>query len=50
MLEGDVVPPEDALSRLLEVGAPVVTAVYPQWVNERLCSNVQTRMPASCGM
>jgi hypothetical protein len=41
MLEGDVVPPEDALGRLLDVGAPVVTAVYPQWVDERVCANVQ---------
>jgi hypothetical protein len=47
MLEGDVVPPEDALGRLLEVGAPVVTAVYPQWVDERLCSNVQALTDAT---
>jgi hypothetical protein len=42
MLEGDVVPPEDALARLLDAGAPVATAVYPQWVDDRLCANVQT--------
>lgn len=42
MLEGNVVPPEDALARLLDVGAPVATAVYPQWVDQRLCANVQT--------
>jgi len=47
MLEGDVVPPEDALDRLLDVGAPVVTAVYPQWVNERLCANVQAMTDAT---
>jgi hypothetical protein len=42
MLEGDIVPPEDVLDRLLDVGAPVATAVYPQWVDERLCASVQT--------
>jgi hypothetical protein len=40
MLEGDVVPPEDVLDRLLDVDAPVVTAAYPQWLDERLCANV----------
>lgn len=42
MLEGDVVPPADVLDRLLEAGAPVVTAAYPQWVDDRLSTNVQT--------
>jgi hypothetical protein len=42
LLDGDVVPPEDVLERLLLVGAPVVTAVYPQWVDERLSTNVQS--------
>jgi hypothetical protein len=42
MLEGDVVPPEDALARLLDAQAPIVTAAYPQWVDDRLCTNVQT--------
>jgi len=42
LLEGDIVPPEDALDRLLDAAAPVVTAVYPQWVDDRLCANVQT--------
>jgi hypothetical protein len=41
LLEGEVLPPEDALSRLLDAGAPIVTAVYPQWVDDRLCTNVQ---------
>jgi hypothetical protein len=40
MLDGDVVPPEDALGRLLDVDAPVATAAYPQWLDERLCANV----------
>jgi hypothetical protein len=47
MLEGDVVPPEDALDRLLAVDAPVATAVYPQWLDDRVCSNVQTTADAS---
>jgi len=42
MLEGDLVPPADVLDRLLAAGAPVVTAAYPQWVDDRLSSNVQT--------
>jgi hypothetical protein len=42
LLEGDVVPPDDVLDRLILVGAPVVTAVYPQWVDDRLSTNVQT--------
>jgi hypothetical protein len=42
LLEGDVVPPADALERLLEVDAPVATAVYPQWVNEHLVTSVQS--------
>jgi hypothetical protein len=42
MLEGDIVPPEDALERLLEADAPVATAAYAQWVDDRLCANVQT--------
>ncbi len=41
LLEGDIVPPEDVVERLLKVGAPVATAVYPQWVDERLSTNVQ---------
>jgi hypothetical protein len=41
LLEGDVVPPEDALERLLAAGAPVATAAYAQWTDDRLCSNVQ---------
>jgi hypothetical protein len=41
LLEGDVVPPADVLDRLLEADAPIVTAVYPQWSDERLCANVQ---------
>jgi hypothetical protein len=41
LLEGDVVPPEDALDRLLLANAPVVTAAYAQWVDDRLCANVQ---------
>jgi len=47
LLEGDVVPPEDALDRLLLVRAPVVTAVYPQWVDDRLSSNVQSTTDAT---
>ena len=42
-LEGEVVPPEDALDRLLATGAQIATAVYPQWVDDRLCTNVQMR-------
>jgi hypothetical protein len=41
MLEGDVVPPADVLERLLEGDAPIVTASYPQWIDDRLCANVQ---------
>lgn len=41
LLEGDVVPPEDVIDRLLKADAPVVTAVYPQWVDDRLSTNVQ---------
>jgi hypothetical protein len=41
LLDGDVVPPENLLDRLLLVDAPVVTAAYPQWVDERLSTNVQ---------
>jgi hypothetical protein len=40
-LEGDVVPPEDLLDRLLATPAPVVTAVYPRWLDGRMTSNVQ---------
>jgi hypothetical protein len=47
LLEGDVVPPEDVLDRLLLVGAPVVTAVYPHWVDERLATNVQATADAT---
>jgi hypothetical protein len=42
LLDGDVVPPEDALERLLDVGAPIATAAYPQWIDDRLYANVQT--------
>lgn len=42
LLEGEVVPPEDALVRLLDAGAPIITAVYPQWTDDRLCTSVQT--------
>jgi hypothetical protein len=41
LLEGDIVPPEDALSRLLDAAAPIATAVYTQWADDRLCTNVQ---------
>lgn len=41
LLEDDVVPPEDVLDRLLRVEAPVVTAVYPRWLEGRLTTNVQ---------
>jgi hypothetical protein len=47
LLEGDVVPPEDVLDRLLLVGAPVVTAAYPQWVDDRLTTNVQATADAT---
>jgi hypothetical protein len=47
LLEGDVVPPEDALDRLLDANAPVVTAAYPQWIDDRLCANVQTPTDAT---
>jgi hypothetical protein len=47
LLEGHVVPPEDVLDRLLLVRAPVATAVYPQWVDERLSSNVQATTDAT---
>jgi hypothetical protein len=46
LLEGDVVPPEDALDRLLRVRAPVATALYPQWLDDRLVTNVQTATDA----
>ena len=46
LLEGDVVPPADALERLLDVNAPVATAVYPQWLDDRLLTNVQARPDA----
>jgi hypothetical protein len=41
LLEGGVVPPENVLERLLEADASIVTAVYLQWVDERLSTNVQ---------
>jgi hypothetical protein len=41
------VPPEDVIDRLLLVGAPVATAVYPQWVDERLSTNVQAAADAT---
>jgi hypothetical protein len=41
LLEGDIVPPEDVVERLLKLNAPVATAVYPQWVDDRLVTNVQ---------
>jgi hypothetical protein len=41
MLEGDVVPPTDALDRLLDARAPIATAAYPQWTDAGLCANVQ---------
>lgn len=41
LLEGDVLPPEDVVDRLLQVKAPVVTALYPQWTGDRLSTNVQ---------
>ena len=47
LLEGDVVPPEDALARLLDVGAPIATAAYPQWVDEQIRANVQTLTDAT---
>lgn len=47
LLEGDVVPPEDVLARLLDVDAPVATAAYPQWLDERLCANVQPLQDAT---
>ncbi|MBM3820529.1 MAG: hypothetical protein FJW14_16135 [Acidimicrobiia bacterium] len=34
-------PPEDVVERLLTLNAPVATAVYPQWVDDRLATNVQ---------
>jgi hypothetical protein len=46
LLEGDVVPPADALERLLQLNAPVATAVYPQWLDDRLLTNVQARADA----
>jgi len=46
LLEGDVVPPEDLLDRLLGVRAPVATALYPQWVDDRLVTNVQATTDA----
>jgi hypothetical protein len=42
LLEGTVVPPPDALDRLLDAAAPVVTAAYPQWIDDRICANVQS--------
>jgi hypothetical protein len=47
LLEGDVVPPEDIVERLMKVRAPVVTALYPQWVDERLSTNVQATTDAT---
>jgi hypothetical protein len=41
LLEDDVVPPEDALERLLRVESPVAAAVYPRWIDGRLTTNVQ---------
>jgi hypothetical protein len=41
LLDGDIVPPQDLLERLLAADASMVTAVYPQWANERLSTNVQ---------
>jgi hypothetical protein len=47
LLEGTIVPPPEALERLLEAAAPVVTAVYPQWIDDRICTNVQTLTDAA---
>ena len=47
MLEGDVIPPPDVVDRLLQVNAPVVTAAYPQWADERLSANVQALADSS---
>jgi len=47
MLEGDVVPPPDVVDRLMQADAPVVTAAYPQWVDERLSANVQALVDTS---
>ncbi|HEV8208934.1 MAG TPA: hypothetical protein VGP77_02380 [Vicinamibacterales bacterium] len=47
LLEGDIIPPEDVLDRLLLVGAPVVTATYPQWIDGRLSTNVQATTDVS---
>jgi hypothetical protein len=41
LLEDHVVPPEDVLDRLLRIDAPVVTAVYPRWVDGRFTTNAQ---------
>jgi hypothetical protein len=41
LLEGDVVPPADVLERLLAADTSMVTAVYHQWVDERLATSVQ---------
>lgn len=41
LLEGDVLPPPDAVDRLLKVDAAVASAVYPQWADDRLVTNVQ---------
>jgi hypothetical protein len=47
LLEGDLIPPEDILDRLLKVRAPVVTALYPQWVDGQLVTNVQASTDAT---
>jgi hypothetical protein len=47
MLEGDVVPPEDIVERLLTLNAPVATALYPQWADGRLTTNVQGTQDAT---
>ena len=42
LLEGEIVPPIDVVDRLLAADAPVATALYPQWADDRLVTNVQT--------
>ena len=47
LLDGDIVPPDDVVERLLRLRAPAATAVYPQWVDDRLVTNVQGTMDAA---
>ena len=46
-IDDDIIAPADAAERLLALDAAVATAVYPQWLDDRLLTNVQARAGAA---